>query len=94
MSKEVPITKYTVSTIRYLVVRLKREAMRAGRYEMTSAGLYDKRDKSKAFRCITYNARVREINALSRLLRRYRSSARDVDAAIKAAEGGEASDVE
>jgi hypothetical protein len=55
----------TIHTLKGFVCDLKVDALHAGRYPPPcKAELWEQRDKSRAFRCITYNTLVRRINAL------------------------------
>jgi hypothetical protein len=59
----------TIHTLRALVRDLKVDALHAGRYPTPcQAESWEQRDKSKAFRCIAYNACVRRINALEEVI--------------------------
>jgi hypothetical protein len=58
-------TKYTLIA---LIKELKWEAMCSGRYTSFSTKDYDTRDKSKAFRSMYYNQKVRQINALQDII--------------------------
>lgn len=50
--------------------RLKQKALHTGKYPPPyTSHKYDKRDKSKAFRSISYNETVRQINALAEVIR-------------------------
>lgn len=55
----------TVQTLRQLLEDLKLDALKAGRYPSPlKASQWEKRDKKKAFRCMSYNRYVRQIGAL------------------------------
>ena len=59
----------TLHTLRACRDRMKQEALYVGRYGLLHTPKnYDKRDKSKAFRCISYVDHVRWINALEEVI--------------------------
>lgn len=65
----------TPDTIILLIQELKIHALSAGKYPPPFTNdAYDGRDKSKAFRSISYNRCVRQINALLDILHAAHSS--------------------
>lgn len=62
-----PVLKpLTLHTLKSLQDRLKCNALFCGKYgPLYTPKNYDNRDKSKAFRSIAYNEKVRQINALN-----------------------------
>ena len=59
----------TIHTLKDLVRELKVQTLHAGRYPTPcKAENWERRDKSRAFRCIAYNTNVRRINALEEVI--------------------------
>lgn len=63
------MTKYILFKLESILHDLKREALICGRYSAPfNPKAYEKRDKSKAFKCIHYHILIRQINALTKAI--------------------------
>lgn len=64
------LKKDSINALKRAIEFLKIDALECGRYEDGfSSWHYDNRDKSKAFRCMGYNERVRQISGCEDILK-------------------------
>lgn len=70
--------KLTTRVVKRIIDDLKFEAWCSGRYggKGFTVQAFDGRDKARAFRCISYNRLIRQINALKDILNLHNGSAK------------------